>query len=248
MGADRIRLGGWLSMTDPLIVEAAGRAGFDWVGIDLQHGAWDLGSAFRGIQLLDLLGVPVLVRVAEDELQIIPHVLDQGASGIVVAMTSGPASVADAIARARYQPEGRRSYGGQRYGLRAEPRDLSTIRPSVYAMVEDRAGIRRIEEIAGVRGLAGVHLGPVDLCLNLGLGGDRTHPEFFGALRSVVSASHAVGIPAVMHAVSAGQVSQMVEFGFDELVLTADIGLVRTAFATEIEHARRATARSDASR
>jgi 2-keto-3-deoxy-L-rhamnonate aldolase RhmA len=29
MGTDRVRLGGWLSMADPLIVEAAGRAGFD---------------------------------------------------------------------------------------------------------------------------------------------------------------------------------------------------------------------------
>ena len=63
--AKELRLGGWLAIPDPLVVEVAGRAGFDWVGIDLQHGAWDLGTAFRGIQLLDMLGVPVLVRVAD---------------------------------------------------------------------------------------------------------------------------------------------------------------------------------------
>ena len=240
MVSDCIRLGGWLSMTEPLIVEAAGRAGFDWVGLDLQHGAWDLGAAIRGIQLLDLMNVPVLVRIAEDELHIIPHVLDQGASGVVVAMTSGPASVADAISRARYHPEGRRSYGGQRYGLRAEPADLSTLQPAIYAMVETGEGLGRIEEIAGVHGLAGIHVGPVDLCLDLGLDGDRTHPEFSAALRKLVSASHAAGVPAIMHAVAAEQVSQMLEFGFDELVLTADIGLVRAAFAREIARARSA--------
>ena len=159
-GGKIIRLGGWLALTEPLIVEAAGRAGFDWVGLDLQHGAWDLGSAIRGIQLLDLLHVPVLVRVADEELQLIPHLLDQGAAGIVLAMVSGPDHVAAAVSRARYQPEGRRSYGGQRYGLRAEAADVATIRPGIYAMVEGRAGVARMAEIAGVPGIAGVMSAP----------------------------------------------------------------------------------------
>ncbi len=136
MGTGRIRLGGWLSIADPLVAEAAGRAGYDWVGLDLQHGAWDVGSAARGVQLLDILDVPVLVRVADEELPPIPHVLDQGASGIVVAMASSPETMAIALRRARYHPEGLRSYGGQRYSMRSEPADVSNIRPSVYAMIE----------------------------------------------------------------------------------------------------------------
>jgi 4-hydroxy-2-oxoheptanedioate aldolase len=232
-----IRLGGWLALPEPLIAEAAGLAGFDWVGLDLQHGAWDLGSAIRGIQILDLLNIPVLVRVAEDEQQLIPHVLDQGASGIVLAMTSGPETVASAIARARYQPEGLRSYGGQRYGLRAEAADVSTIRPSIYAMVEGRQGLDRIAEIAAVPGLAGVHVGPVDL--GLGLGASGSAPAFAAALRTILDAGHAAGLPVTMHAVTAGQVTQMIELGFDDLVLTSDIGLLRAAFDEEIENARR---------
>ena len=43
-------------MPEPLIAECAARAKPDWVGLDLQHGGWDLGTAFRGIQLLDALG------------------------------------------------------------------------------------------------------------------------------------------------------------------------------------------------
>ena len=65
------KIGLWLSMPEPLIVEAAARARPDWVGLDLQHGAWDLGTAFRGIQLLDALGMPALVRVSEQELELI---------------------------------------------------------------------------------------------------------------------------------------------------------------------------------
>jgi 4-hydroxy-2-oxoheptanedioate aldolase len=239
-----VRLGGWVAIPEPLIVEAAGRAGYDWVGLDLQHGAWDLGSAFRGIQVLDLLNVPVLVRVAEEDLQLIPRVLDHGASGIVVAMTSGPDVVAAAIDRARYQPEGRRSYGGQRYGMRAEPANVATIRPAVYAMVESREGVERIAEIVAVPGIAGVHVGPVDLGLGLGLGSDHSNPAFAAALQSLVHTSHAAGLPATMHAVSPCQVTKMVELGYDELVLTSDIGLLRSAFAAQVKHAKTVTAAS----
>jgi 4-hydroxy-2-oxoheptanedioate aldolase len=238
MESGKIRLGGWLAIADSLITEAAGRAGYDWVGLDLQHGAWDLGSAIRGIQLLDVMNVPVLVRIADDELHLIPHLLDQGAAGIVIAMTSSPETVAAAIARARYLPEGQRSYGGQRYGLRAESADVATIRPGIFAMIETREAVERITAIASVPGIAGIHVGPVDLCLGLGLGKDRSNPIFTEALQTIVAVSHAVGLPAIMHAVGADQVSEMVRLGFDELVLTADIALIRRAFAAEIGRAR----------
>jgi 4-hydroxy-2-oxoheptanedioate aldolase len=237
-----IQVGGWLAIPEPLIVEAAGRAGFDWVGLDLQHGAWDLGSVFRGIQILDLLNIPALVRIAQEDLPLIPRVLDQGASGIVLAMASAPEVVAAAIDRARYQPEGSRSYGGQRYGLRAEAEEIATIRPAVYAMVETREGVERIGEIVAVSGLAGVHVGPVDLGLGLGLGSDRSKPAFGAALRSIIAACHAAGLPVTMHAVAMDRVREMIELGCDELVLTSDIGLLRSAFAAEIKHARGMTA------
>jgi 4-hydroxy-2-oxoheptanedioate aldolase len=238
--AERVRLGGWLAIPEPLVVEVAGRAGYDWVGLDLQHGAWDLGTAFRGIQLLDLLGVPILVRVSEEDLALIPRVLDQGAAGIVVAMASSPAIVAAAIDRARYAPHGHRSYGGQRFGMRAEPHDLATVRPAIYAMLEDRRGVEAAAEIARVPGLAGLHIGPVDLGLGLGLGRDRAQPAFTAALQAILAAGHAERLPVVMHAVKPDQVAHWVEMGFDELVLTADIEVLRLGFEGQLATAREA--------
>src|SRR5438552_5537683 len=134
-------IGLWLSMREPLVVEAAARARPDGVGLDLPPGAWDLGTAFRGIQLLDALGIAALVRVSEQELELIPRLLDHGASGVVVAMASTAALAEEAVRRARYQPEGVRSYGGQRYGMRLGPDVPSEIRPQIYPMIEDRRGV-----------------------------------------------------------------------------------------------------------
>ena len=230
------KIGLWLSLPEPLIVEAAARARPDWVGIDLQHGAWDLGTAFRGIQLLDALGTPALVRISEQELELMPRVLDHGAAGVVLAMASSAALVEEAVRRARYQPEGVRSFGGQRYGMRPAPDDAAAIRPHVYPMIEDERGVRDVAEIAAVKGISGLHIGPVDLGLGLGLDGDD--PRFADALRTIITSGHAVGLPVTMHAVRPDQGHRWLEMGFDELVLTADIELLRTAFATQVAQLR----------
>jgi len=234
-------IGLWLSMPEFLVVEAAARARPDWVGLDLQHGAWDLGTAFRGIQLLDALGTEVLVRVSEQELELIPRLLDHGAAGVVVAMASSAPLAEEAVRRARYQPEGVRSYGGQRYGMRPAPELAADVRPRIYPMIEDRRGVADVAAIAAVKGIAGLHVGPADLALGLGL--KRDEPRFAEPLRKIVAAGHAAGLPVSMHAVPAEQTSKWLEMGFDEVVLTADIELIRTAFGTMVAEARRAGAR-----
>lgn len=234
-------IGLWLAMPEPLIAECAARAKPDWVGLDLQHGAWDLGTAFRGIQLLDALGMPVLARVSEQELELIPRLLDQGVSGVVMAMASSTDLVEEAVRRARYQPEGVRSYGGQRYGLRPAPARVSEIRPNIYPMIEDRRGFTDIAEIAAVKGIAGLHIGPVDLGLGLGL--DRGDPRYTDALKKIIAAGHVAKVPVTMHAVRGDQVSGWLDMGIDEVVLTADIELIRTAFQTQVEQARRASSK-----
>jgi 4-hydroxy-2-oxoheptanedioate aldolase len=164
-------------------------------------------------------------------------VLDHGAAGVVLAMAARAALVEEAVRRARYQPEGVRSFGGQRYGLRAAPDDVAAIRPHVYPMIEDRRGVREVAEIAAVKGISGLHVGPVDLGLGLGL--ERDDPRFAAALRSIVASGHAVGLPVTMHAVRPDQSPKWLDMGFDELVLTADIELLRTAFATQVAQVRR---------
>lgn len=227
----RVRLAGWLAIPEPLVVEIAARTAFDWIGFDLQHGAWDLGTAFRGIQLADAIGKPVLIRLPDEQLALIPRVLDHGASGVVLAMASEPEVVRGAVERSRYQPHGRRSYGGQRYGLRPEPPDVAEMRPGIHAMLETERGVAAVDEIAAIEGLAGIHIGPADLGLALGLGRDLSAPAFQRAVERIVAAAHDHGVPVTMHAVAARDALRWAALGFDELVLTADVELLRDAFA-----------------
>jgi 4-hydroxy-2-oxoheptanedioate aldolase len=156
----------------------------------------------------------------------------------VLAMASSPETVAAAIEHARYQPGAQRSYGGQRYGMRPEPADLTELRPHIYAMIETHQALESITRIAAVPGVAGLHIGPTDLSLALGLGMNRTPPVYDNAIKAIVAAGHAVGIPVTMHAVHRDTVADALRFGFDELVLTSDIELLRGAMLDQVQNAR----------
>ena len=131
-------LGGWLTVGDPLVVEAVARAGFDVVGLDLQHGGFGLQEASRVLQVLDLVGVASIVRLSSEELGSMPRYLDFGrvrGDGC----DGGRSETAErAIRLARYQPDGDRSEGGRRFGLVPDDR-ADPAAPRVWAMIETPA-------------------------------------------------------------------------------------------------------------
>ena len=63
-------------------------------------------------------------------------------------MASSAALVEEAVRRARYQPEGVRSYRRSALRHAASARRRLQVRPHIYPMIEDRRGVRDIAEIA----------------------------------------------------------------------------------------------------
>ena len=253
------RLGAWSMLPSAEALEALARSGADFVGIDGQHGAHGFRDLVDAIRLCDLIGVERLVRVPDVELELIPRVLDFGADGVIVAMVGDAEVARRAVALARYQPRGSRSYGGRRYGLSPEPDELATVRPAVYAMVETAGGLAALDEIAAVPGLAGIFAGPVDLGLALGGDGalvrrlseaateandghEAAEPElverFGAALAAVLEVSHAAGIEAGTFAIGARDAAHWAAAGFDRVVIGSDIALLRAALESEFRKAR----------
>lgn len=228
---------GWLMTADPTVVEAVGKAGFDFVVLDFQHGAFDLGAAFRCIQLLDLMEVSVHVRMDAAELAVMPRLLDQGASGVILAMVTGPDVVASAVRLSRYQPNGERSYGMQRYGFRAEPTDVTQLTPALRVMIEDRRGFDDVASIVRVPGVTAIHIGPVDL--SLAITGRMVRDERWRqAVEDVRAASVRAGIPVGIHATDGNDARKWRQAGFDEIVLGSDITLLRAALELQLTLAR----------
>ena len=94
-------------------------------------------------------------------------------------------------------------------------------------MIESRAGLDALDEIAATPGLDGLYIGPNDLCFALGLtptGTDSEDPAHLAACDRIREAAHRHGKKAAMHCYSGGFAAKAAARGFDLVMLTSDLG------------------------
>lgn len=163
-------LGASAGLGSPLAAEILSLAGFDFVLVDNQHGAWDdagMMAAFRSVALGR--AVP-MTRVEQNDYYVIGRALDRGAMGIVVPMVNSPEEAAAAARAVRYPPRGGRSMGP--FGTAFLGADYaSEINDHVFlaVQIEQQVAAERAEEILAVDGVDGCWVGPSDLALSMGV-------------------------------------------------------------------------------
>ena len=124
LAAGRSAYGAWLSIPSSYTAEVIAHQGFDWVCIDMQHGAIDYQVAVTMLQAISTTRATPIVRVPWNEHGIIGKMLDAGAMGIIIPMVNSPEEAQQAVSACRYFPRGVRSYGPVRAHLYAGRRLL----------------------------------------------------------------------------------------------------------------------------
>ena len=165
-----VALGTLCTTASPLMAEALGHAGYDFVVVDLQHGENNLGNLQQMLQALSATPTTPFVRVPANTGMYIQRALDLGAYGIVIPLVDTAQEATSAVASVRYAPAGARSWGpvrGSLYGG-ADYFDASKDELVVLAMIETAAGLRNVRGIMAVPGIDGCFIGPNDLSISLG--------------------------------------------------------------------------------
>jgi 2-keto-3-deoxy-L-rhamnonate aldolase RhmA len=235
-------LGAFLQMGSPLAADLAGRAGFDWALIDLEHGAGsesDLVPQFLG---LAASGVAAFVRVESASRLRIGRALDLGATGIMVPQVNDADTARQLVAWCQYPPAGSRgvalSARGAGYGRSAHG-DVGTLNREIVriAQIETRSAVEAVDEIAAVDGIDVLFVGPSDLSHSLGVPGRFDDPSFERALRAIAQAStdhgHALGV----HLPSVAEIDRYRDLGFTLISIAADSTGLASAFRSALSTA-----------
>ena len=80
--AGEATVGSWLTLAQTSVAELMGRAGFDWLILDMEHGIIGLESATAMVQAIESTSAIPLVRVAWNDPVRIKQVLETGAAGL----------------------------------------------------------------------------------------------------------------------------------------------------------------------
>lgn len=226
--------GTWLVLASGLTVEIAGKAGFDWAVIDLEHGMGGTESLLVQMQAADTTPMQPVVRVAWNEPWQIKRVLDLGPYGVMVPMVNTAAEARKAVAAMRYPPAGMR-------GLTtlSRPADFAASFPDYFrraneelmtiVQVETQQAVENAAEMAAVDGVDCLFIGPMDLSLGMGLMGQFDHPKFRECVARVVAACKKAKKAAGILIMSPDQIDQTIKDGFTFIAIGSDGGEMATA-------------------
>ncbi|HZF77990.1 MAG TPA: aldolase/citrate lyase family protein [Acetobacteraceae bacterium] len=178
----------------PAVGMVAAAAGFDWLFIDMEHGAMGVEEA-SAIAIAALSqGVTPVVRVCKDALHEGTRCLDNGAMGVVVPHVD-TAEEAEACARAfRFPPVGERSWGGPPFAYGLGPVEPGAAQAELNAeilvacMIETPRAVANAEAIAAVPGVDVLMFGTSDLTASMGIPGQIGHPDVRKAYQAVGAA------------------------------------------------------------
>ena len=239
-GMDKVRevvatgqptFGSWVTLGDTVAAELMGKAGYDWVILDTQHGGITWDNMLGVMQALDLGGTRALVRVGWTDPMQIMRAMDLGALGVIVPMVSTAEQAQIAAQAIRYPPHGIRSFGPVRNYYSAPggpPQD-----PLCFVMIETAEAMDNLDAIAATPGVDGLFVGPVDLALSFGLGPALVMPEqVLGAIDEVVAACRRHKVIAGCAAL--GNAPELAKRGVQFLTLGNDAGLVRRGAAGDV--------------
>lgn len=206
---DRLRsdghsIGSWIQIPHASVAEIMGQAGYDWVAVDMEHGAIGVHQLPDIFRALELGGTLPLVRLAHGHPKDCKLALDAGAGGVIVPMVETAAQLTGVRDACRWPPAGTRGVGFSRANLFGKHFDTyreEAQAPLLVAMIEHVRAVEGLEEILSVEGLDAILIGPYDLSASMGMTAKFDAPEFIVAMDRIRMLCSQYHIPCGVHVV-----------------------------------------------
>ncbi|MCL2123796.1 MAG: aldolase/citrate lyase family protein [Desulfovibrionaceae bacterium] len=214
-------IGSWLQLPSPEVAEIMGRAGYDWVAVDMEHGLFTRAGLADVCRAIELGGAAPFARVAEATKNEIKGALEAGAQGLIFPMIESRAQLDEAISWALYpDQDGSRGVGFCRANLYGK--NLAAYRENaakeliLAAQIEHIRAVEELPRILAHPRLDAIMVGPYDLSGSMGLTGRFDHPDFIAAMQDIQDACARHGANMGIHIVepNPAELAQRVRQGF----------------------------------
>ena len=220
-------VGSWMQIPNPSVAEIMGQAGYDWVAVDMEHGAisvHQLPDLFRALKLGNTLP---LVRIAQGHPKDCKQALDAGAGGVIIPMVDSPEQLEMVRDACRWPPAGNRGVAfstANLFGKYFDNYNVEAQQPLLVAMIEHVNAVENLKSILEVVGLDAILIGPYDLSASMGLTAKFDHPDFVAVMNQIKQVSESAKIPCGVHIVqpSSEELNQKLASGYRFIAYSID--------------------------
>ncbi len=225
--AGEVTFGAFAGLGSPLAAELLGRAGFDWLILDLEHGLGTEADLLALLYATETTPAAALVRVEEGTRLRVGRALDFGAEGLMIPRLETPDEVRRTAGWLRWPPAGGRGLAATTRGAglgevpHAEIAGLNERTLGIF-QVESPVAVANAPEIAAIDGVDVLFVGPADLSHGMGIPGRFDDPAFREALASVAEAARGAGKAAGILLRTADEVRPHLDLGYTFLGIGSD--------------------------
>lgn len=191
-------LGTFLNLGSAVAAEICAAGGFDWLLVDLEHGAGTEADLLPQLQAIAGRGAAAIVRPERSDRLRISRALDLGADGVMLPRVDSAREASAAVRHLRYPPGGIRGVAlmtrGAQYGAIAHA-EVAGVNDELLCMVqiESPEAVAAAPAIAAVDGVDVLFVGPTDLTHTMGIPGRIEDPRYEEAITEVAGAAEEAG-------------------------------------------------------
>ena len=233
LAAGRPAFGLWITVETPAVTEIAVALGLDFVVVDAEHGHLDWKEVLEHLRAAVRSETVGLVRVAELNAGLIKRALDIGADGVVIPFVETAEELRQAVAFARYPPEGRRGLGADRAtawgACLAEHAALANEHVLVVPIIETVRAAAQVPAMAQVEGVELFQFGPADFSASAGFRGQWEGPGVAEEILKLKDTLSAAGKHCGVVATGPANLTERLRQGFRLIGLGMDMGLLAGA-------------------
>ncbi|MES2187178.1 MAG: aldolase/citrate lyase family protein [Pseudomonadota bacterium] len=234
LAAGKIAIGIGLHQSRTVDIAAISKScDYDWLFIDMEHSALDMGTAAQMATAALPVGITPIVRVPGKEHHHATRMLDGGVQGVVVPHIDSVQEALNVVAHCKYPPLGHRSLYGQlpQFNFQpvpiAEACKMANEEMLVIVMLESPEAIGLADEIAAIPGVDVLLIGTNDFCAESGIAGQYGHEKVVAAYQTVIEACKKHGkYPGMGGVVDHALMEKYIGMGMRFILSGNDIGFM----------------------
>ena len=231
--AGRPCIGLWCSLASALTLEVVAGSGAGWLLVDGEHSPNDLRSIMAQLQVLGGFACEGVVRLPSDDPNLIKQAMDIGARSLMIPNVRTADQARAIVAAMTYAPRGFRGFSvahrANAFGRIAGYHVNARAQQLLALQIECETGVANAAQIAAVKGVDVLFVGPGDLSTNLGAMGNPGAEHVQAAITSVRRAAPAAGKASGILAPVKADADRYLAAGFTMVAVGSDLGLLARA-------------------
>jgi 2-keto-3-deoxy-L-rhamnonate aldolase RhmA len=230
-------------VNNPAVVEILPDEGLDFVVLNTEHNALDMGD-FNAMQFaLAAKGIAVLLRVHNRDTEEVAKACDSF-DGAVVPYAEDVEELRRLAAAAKYRPlKGEAldrviksgQWPSEKTRAYVENKCANTL---FCAMIESPRSVENLDAICSIPGIDAVFVGPNDLTVSMGIPEERDNPEFIAICQRIIDTAARHGVAAGAHFSKLPHAQRLLKQGARFIPFSSDVRFIQNGVAESFKALR----------